>query len=395
VKQNIKRLCIALSLSLVALVVVYFAVVFSEVLYLNCDDSFKIEEKEIPVWIKAKVNKELSGYRFIDGKGFAQFDKLILDNKLEHLAHFKIIDNKVQVVVGESSSRCSKMKEALEKILESNKLDDLEFIIYLWDGVHFEQKKSSLLEELKRYGVSKNIPPIFVFAANKIAEDRKRFILIPDPEVLNGSAINKYGWRYLTKKISKINHESPWESKKPLAFWRGGGWSFSGRPYYKRNYAIELSKQYPELLDVKYAPDPNADKSFKERKLKYLYKFFDLDPWASYSKFIEHKMILDLDGNTVSWQGMYWKLFSNSVILKQMTNNELWASDQFIPWVHFIPIREDLTDLIEKIQWVRNNDYKAKQIAEASNNFMRANLMPEQFDMYVYYLLSQYSKLQC
>jgi hypothetical protein len=179
-----------------------------------------------------------------------------------------------------------------------------------------------------------------------------------------------------------------------LALWRGGGWSFSSRPYFKRDYAIELSKTHPELLDAKYAPDPNADKSFKERKLKYLYKFFDLDPWASYSKFIEHKMILDLDGNTVSWQEMYWKLFSNSVVLKQVTNNELWASDQFIPWVHFIPIREDLTDLIKKIQWVRNNDAKAKQIAETSNKFMRENLMPEQFDMYVYYLLSQYSKLQ-
>jgi hypothetical protein len=90
---------------------------------------------------------------------------------------------------------------------------------------------------------------------------------------------------------------------------------------------------------------------------------------------------------------MYWKLFSNSVVLKQMTNNETFASDQFIPWVHFVPMNEDVKDIIEKIHWIKNHDAEAKQMAEAANSLMKENLMPKHFDMYLYHLLDQYSKL--
>jgi hypothetical protein len=30
------------------------------------------------------------------------------------------------------------------------------------------------------------------------------------------------------------------------------------------------------------------------------------------------------------------------------------------PWVHYIPVKNDQSDLFEKIEWLQNNDDKAK-----------------------------------
>jgi hypothetical protein len=35
----------------------------------------------------------------------------------------------------------------------------------------------------------------------------------------------------------------------------------------------------------------------------------------------------------------------------------------WIPWVHFVPVKNDLSDLLETINWLRQNDAKAKEIA--------------------------------
>lgn len=34
------------------------------------------------------------------------------------------------------------------------------------------------------------------------------------------------------------------------------------------------------------------------------------------------------------------------------------------PWVHYVPIKSDFSDLLEKVEWLRNNDDKAKEIAK-------------------------------
>jgi hypothetical protein len=40
------------------------------------------------------------------------------------------------------------------------------------------------------------------------------------------------------------------------------------------------------------------------------------------------------------------------------------------PWVHYIPIKDDLSDLEEKVQWMQDNDEKAQIIAERATLFI-------------------------
>ena len=49
--------------------------------------------------------------------------------------------------------------------------------------------------------------------------------------------------------------------------------------------------------------------------------------------------------------------------------NNLWYSDKLVEYEHYVPVKHDLSDLIEKIEWCRNNDNKCKIISENAKKF--------------------------
>ena len=57
-------------------------------------------------------------------------------------------------------------------------------------------------------------------------------------------------------------------------------------------------------------------------------------------------------------------MLSGSVLLFVDTNTEEWFYKDIKAWVHYVPVKNDLSDLIHRIEWLRENDHKAKQIAE-------------------------------
>ena len=45
--------------------------------------------------------------------------------------------------------------------------------------------------------------------------------------------------------------------------------------------------------------------------------------------------------------------------------------DGLVPWVHYIPVREDMSDVEELIQFARENDDVARTIAQNGHDFVR------------------------
>ncbi len=43
-----------------------------------------------------------------------------------------------------------------------------------------------------------------------------------------------------------------------------------------------------------------------------------------------------------------------------------------MPWVHYVPIKADLSDLREKYEWAESHPNEAKQIAEKATEFARS-----------------------
>ena len=62
------------------------------------------------------------------------------------------------------------------------------------------------------------------------------------------------------------------------------------------------------------------------------------------------------------------------------------------PWVHYIPLEEDLSDVREKIQWARDNDEKVQEIVKNASELVAKWVNPEL--MYCYYAkaFSAYAK---
>lgn len=77
---------------------------------------------------------------------------------------------------------------------------------------------------------------------------------------------------------------------------------------------------------------------------------------------ILYKYILDIDGNASTWDATAWKLNSGSVIFKTETDWRQWFYDEYLPDVHFVCIKDDFSDLQEKIDWCEKNQDKCEDM---------------------------------
>jgi hypothetical protein len=115
---------------------------------------------------------------------------------------------------------------------------------------------------------------------------------------------------------------------------------------------------------------------------------------ATYEEHLEHKYLPVLDGVMCTYPGYQWRLLSNSLSLKQESDQIQWFYRGVEPFVHYVPIKNDLADLFEKIAWARKEDGKCRTIVENSTQFALENLMFEDIYYYLYAVLERYSKSQ-
>lgn len=89
-----------------------------------------------------------------------------------------------------------------------------------------------------------------------------------------------------------------------------------------------------------------------------------------------YKYILNIDGHVSAFR-LSLEMSMCSVILKVDSKWKIWFSDMLKPYEHYIPVKEDLSDLLEKIKWCRDNDDKCKTIGENCKKFYNMYLTKE------------------
>lgn len=97
---------------------------------------------------------------------------------------------------------------------------------------------------------------------------------------------------------------------------------------------------------------------------------------SKYVSLLDHtkyKYLIDIQG--VGWSARTkMLLFSGRpLFLVDRKWKEYWYED-IKPFVHYIPVREDLSDLCEKLDWAENNYDEAKKIAKNAQEFALTNL---------------------
>jgi hypothetical protein len=105
----------------------------------------------------------------------------------------------------------------------------------------------------------------------------------------------------------------------------------------------------------------------------------------------KHKYLLDIDGNTFSGRFVTF-LHSGSLIFKATIFTEYFR-DWLQPYVHYIPVEMDLSDLEEKVQWALTHDAEAKQIALNGQTFAEIHLGEGQMGCYMQLLLIEMARM--
>ena len=96
------------------------------------------------------------------------------------------------------------------------------------------------------------------------------------------------------------------------------------------------------------------------------------DRFRGYDEALQYKYLISIDGETAAWKRPEWIMASQSVLMKTTTKYYQWYYDGLVPWLNYIPIRPDLTDVEEKLNWARNNDHIVRQITKNANMFAQA-----------------------
>lgn len=186
-------------------------------------------------------------------------------------------------------------------------------------------------------------------------------------------------FKFIFKKDQYQNqfYNNRWNWKTPKAIFRG---SLSGEitKTNPRLRAVFLSEKRPDILDAKLVFDKNYYLCKNNSYVKYTVdcpstNFECGDIFMSLQKQTNYKYILHIDGFVSAWR-MIWALYSHSVILKVDSDYVENFYRKLIPDVHYIPIKSDLSDLIEKIDWCICNDTECKIISENAYNFATTNL---------------------
>jgi hypothetical protein len=329
--------------------------------------------KNCPNWMDEQIKNDLKSCKKLNicpytiTKTFETIRKSLPNHKKDFI-RFRIVNNNLYIFVSEDQNLQKKetvFEKALRTLTKMIPLPDLDIIYSDQDGTPFSDFS-------KNFYKTKNInlqAPLFSRAKLKKADF---VILIPDYHSLSSD------WKRDIKTLIKENKKLPWNKKLPKAFWRGN----PNKP--QRYNLCEISLKNPIFIDAGII----KNESYTPEKNHLLKEFTPMIAHLNY------KYLPVLDGFMCSYNGYQWRLMSNSLVIKQQSEEIQWFYLALKPFIHYLPIKNDLSDLIEKIKWALNNDDKCKKISKNATQFIINNLSLEDVYVYLYKILFEYSKLQ-
>lgn len=328
--------------------------------------------REIPGWMMAQITSDLALFQSTDISASSLDEVMEKFSESDGLFRYKIVNGQVSMESKNSNSvltsRALKLQKAFSRLASTMPLPDVDFICCTHDDSYLSLEV-----------------PLFVFAKKKHAIAQA---LIPDFEAFFGYVSDP------DQFFKKSENKFPWETKEDKGFWRGsttgGDFSSSNWKNLPRSQLVLLSIANPRYLNARFTQlCQGAQHNHEMLGMANL-----VGGTASPLDSLKYKYQIDVDGNTCGYSRCYWILLSNSVSLKQVSDNIQWYYGALVPYVHYIPVANDMSNVINKIQWAQKHDEKAQKIAKNATEFVLNNLREEHIYLYMYLLLTKYAELQ-
>lgn len=87
----------------------------------------------------------------------------------------------------------------------------------------------------------------------------------------------------------------------------------------------------------------------------------------------KYKYHIDIGGGGgTTWSGTMQKLALPGLLFHHETPMKDYYADWMVPWVHYVPVREDLKDLKKMFDWAESHPRKARRIADNASQLVRS-----------------------
>ncbi|GAA6036975.1 hypothetical protein JCM8097_005487 [Rhodosporidiobolus ruineniae] len=166
-------------------------------------------------------------------------------------------------------------------------------------------------------------------------------------------------------------------------------------------YQVDVSTSL-EALNERYSDirATGGPVQCEEHLCEHLKETMTFVPKSSLEEMADHRYVMDVDGNAYSAR-FRTHLLSNQVPLKSTIYQE-WYSDKIQPFLHYVPIKLDYSDLYNVLaffdggldeQRTGNHDALAEKIAIAGREWAEMHWRIVDMQAYVFRLLLEYARL--
>ena len=205
--------------------------------------------------------------------------------------------------------------------------------------------------------------------------------------------------KFFTDACSNSYHQesfkdiiTSWSKKKNKVVFRGSATQCgSDLDTNQRLKASQYGLEHPELLNIGITDWKERMKKFKNQEMKIIDKHhfdFQLVEPLTRKQQSEYKFILHISGYVAAFRlASEFRLHSTLLIVD--SDYKLWFSHLLVPYIHYVPVKRDLSDLIEITKWCMKNDKKCKEIADNGYDFYQSNLTKEGLFNYMQTKLTQ------
>lgn len=310
--------------------------------------------------------------------------------------------------ISEGDTGTSHIRNMFIELCENRKVPDMEFFVNRRD---FPILKRDATEPYNHIYDSEEFPLIShryeKYAPILSSTTCDNFADIPIPTIDDWARVKAPEGAFFEKTHNRDYNcvfDTPWEQKKPIAVFRGG--STGAGTTIATNPRLRVAKMSSDKLK-----DPNdgllyldagiTDWNLRPRKLEgepYLKTIeikdlpFGLVPKLTPEEQSRYKYIVHIQGHSAAFR-LSLEMSMGCVILLVETKYNLWFSRMIKPYEHYIPVKSDLSDLVEKIRWCKENDGKCKKISENAKTFFQENLSKDGIFDYLQSLLSTTKKV--
>lgn len=280
-----------------------------------------------------------------------------------------------EMPINEEGNNYAQIKSMFLELCAERHLPDIEFFVNKRDFPILTRNGTEPYDNiygdnipLKSYKFDKYVPILSMCTSDKFAD-----VAIPTHD--DWARIKSEEGIFFPFKCRnyKFKFNLKWEGKKNMAVFRGSntGCGFN----HNNNARLKLAKlgvSNPQFLDVGIT---NWNLRIRKNKDSEYLQIPDVENLNLVDKLSpeqqsNYKYLINVDGHVSAFR-LSLELSMGCCILMVESDEKwkIWFTDMLEPYVHYVPVKSDLSNLIDQIKWCQKNDNKCKIIAQNAFNF--------------------------